>query len=681
MDHSSELWIIAVIALAVLALAAGRSWSSDRDRRDAKPLTLAIVARKGWAGDWDRLQLLVLALRARARLRREIRPRIAFRAAEKPDLVLQRTREATGQLTLTDVGRSAVARPDLLPAIGVVSLAGRAGPSRLAALIVLHRQVRAYPPPPLTALRPLKASLTQCNGDRYLATRLDALETRLAENCQGLRSAVNRLLAMDGETDLDGALLSLNCGSLALDLAEMGERASLSRILALLDREAARPGRDTAGIFAFGLMRGRLLAKEAERAEDASLREAALRTLAEARAQAEPGSPSALEAGLAMIHCLLAETGPSMSPRSAPSEALAIIATIENEAVCKRDTDRVRLALVKARALYLAGVGRGDVGVVEQALAAIAPPIGEANSPALRSELAECRGRIRTELALRRADSLQARLAVADLQVADAMASPARGVRVALALGRVHGWLYETGRGESDYLAAAHAFRRTLSAAAHGALSSAERHRAALAAARLHLTADDTTPRAETIGEAVAAWEAARASLPPGADVLARVELHRIGALALRKLSRLKDGLERTACLDRAVAAIEAALDGLDAATAASALRGGLLRARGEMLAELASLGAGSAALEKSISSYRHALEDAEGIARADALEGLAQVLTDLAAARGEKPPAAAHDALEEAYGLLVANGAPMRADIVLSSSRRLGPRPANDPL
>jgi hypothetical protein len=215
---------------------------------------------------------------------------------------------------------------------------------------------------------------------------------------------------------------------------------------------------------------------------------------------------------------------------------------------------------------------------------------------------------------------------------------------------------------------------------ARGRLSAWDRHFAALGAARLHLCADDRSPRPDCVRAAVAAWEEAQACLAAGGSPLQQVELQRIGAAAMRKLARLKTGVSRVAALERAIRSVEHALRGLNGVETSSGVRVALLRERGEMLAALAGLGAGAAALERSIASFRRALEEAAGIDRADALEGLAQVLTDLAASRGEGPPAAAHDALEEAYGLLVVNGAPQRADTVLTNSRRLGPRPDNDP-
>lgn len=682
MGLSPELWVVAVIALVVLAVFAGRSYAAWRRGLGREPaVTLSLVAPLGWAGDWDRLKLLMLASQARARLRPGMRLRLSLRSASKPNLVLERSSEGMARLILSANGWTSIPRPDLLPAIEGVPLSPRAGASRLAVLLALHRQALGAAPLARRALLSLRDQPGQSDADRYLTARLDALDAAVRQDARRLRSALERLLALDGGSGIDCGVLALNCGSFALDLSRLGDRAGLSRVMALLEREAARPDLDAGRKPVLELLRGRLLGLEAERAEDASLREAALRLLGGARMQAGPGSRPALAAGLAEIDCLLVEAEQSNASRSATSKALALIAALGKETSNARSDDRARLTLAKGRALFLQGVGRGDLGVIEQALAALTPPPAGPLSPELRSELAEWRGRVGTELALRRADPQQARIAIADLENAHAAAAPARRTRLHLAVGHAHGWLYETTRGEGHYQAAARAYKRALSEADPGALPTSERHRGALAASRLHLLADDMAPGPEHAREAVAAWETARASLPAGAGSLALVEMHRIGGLALRKLSRLSEGAERVAALDRAVRSIEAALEGLTATSAASALRVGLLRVRGEMLAELASLGAGPIALEKSISSYRHALADAEGVARADALEGLAQVLTDLAAARGETPPAAAHDALEEAYGLLVANGAPTRADAVLSNSRRLGPRPANDPL
>ena len=61
-------------------------------------------------------------------------------------------------------------------------------------------------------------------------------------------------------------------------------------------------------------------------------------------------------------------------------------------------------------------------------------------------------------------------------------------------------------------------------------------------------------------------------------------------------------------------------------------------------------------------------------------LEGLAQVLVDLAAASGNaRPMQEARHALNEAYDILIAEGAHARARSVLLNARRIRPRPAND--
>ena len=683
MGLSAELYLVALIALVLLAIAAGRPRTAKRAPTTARPLLLGLSGRNNWAGDRDRLELLILAFRARSRFSPGIR--IALRKSREPDLVLTRTIDGRLRLKLTERGLRAVNRPELLPAVDQVLRENGSGYVRLAAMLLLHRQARGGDEPSLSAVRSLKSRIIVPQGDidRYLASRLDALEAAKAADPasgrQALRKAADRLATMRGQPHIDGPRLALNCGSLALDLARSGERAGLTRALDMLDGEAASLATDDVIGPDVELMRGRILAMQAEAFEDASTRQAALGAFNAACARAPQASAVAFEAGLAYVDCLLTSVE-QPGARGAHAEALTLIASLAADAPVSGREARTRLALAKGRALYLAGIARGDAGLVEQSLAALPEHRAGRPSADLEAELAHWRGRARMELALRREDPQQARLAMAEFDAARTNASPCRAARLDLDLARVHGWLYETTRAEPHYLAAARAYRQALSTTAPGILSAAERHRGALGAARLHLAADDTTPRPETTNEAVDAWEAARASLPPGADALAVAELQRVGAMALRKLSRLKEGAARVDVLGRAVAATEAALDRLTEATMTGNLRVGLLRMRGEMLAELATLGAGPAALEKSISSYRHALEEAEGLARAEALEGLAQVLTDLAAAHGKAPPAAAHDALEEAYGLLVANGSPLRADLVLSNSRRLGPRPANDP-
>lgn len=670
MGLGPELFIFAVIALALLAMAAAGRWSRISRTRTDEPIVLALDTPNGWGGDWDRLRLFQLALAARLRLGGAFKLRLSARQRGQADLILRRTVPGRAMLSLAPEATSKVIHPELLPAMTEVPLSPA---QQLAALLVLHAQARGAAPPTSPQMSTLKAAQRSGERERYLCARLDALEALTDDDAGRLREACDELAGMRGEPKLDSAVLALNCGSIALSLAELGDRTALGRIAALLE-DAARPV-EAPWRLELDLMRGRIMSVEAAAAEDDSMRIAALGLIADARARANHGTRIAIEASVAQANCLLAAPLPDYA------QALAVLAAIEADSSIMGE-DKARHDLAKARALFSAGVGRGDTAVIAQALAVLNQTGDRAVSLSseLQSELAEWRGRIRTELAVRHSDPQQARLAIADLDKARSGALARRSSRLDIAIAHAHGLLYETTREEIHYRAASRASQRTLSAAP-GSLSAAERHGATIAAASLHLAADDSSPRREAVLDAYAAWESARASLPPGAPALGIIEMHRLGALALRKLSRLKQGKERVGALERAVGCIDAALEPLTAVSVSSRLRVSLLRMRGETLAELASLGAGQSALERSVTSYQRALEDAQGIARADALEGLAQVLTDLAATRGELPPAAAHDALEEAYGLLVANGAPLRANLVLSSSRRLGPRPANDPL
>ncbi|KAB2847502.1 MAG: hypothetical protein F9K44_13280, partial [Hyphomicrobiaceae bacterium] len=473
------IWIVAVIALALGANALARR--STLRREAAEAIRLRLDAPPAWKGDVDRLVLFACAYRAKARLRPFIRLKLVLKKGSSADLVIERNGRGEIRFLARDDIHLTATRPELLPAADVIGPArpvGGAGmAAALAGCIVLYRQATTGWQPPLALARSLMGRLVGSAAEarpvhRYLAARFKAIDASEKPDARAIRSACETLLGLEGAQELDQAMVAANCAALALEACEISDSGGHSRVLALLDKEIARlEGDGQDGKLAITrMMKGRLLAEEARQAEDASLGEAASVTFAQVRAGCPAATPFAFSAGLGEVECHLMEAERPKTPDIAARRALDLIATLESSAFPPPAELKTRLALASSRALFLQGKARGDRNLIEQSLAVLDVDLPPSTTPRLRSMIAEARGGTRLEIAMRRTDAQQMRLAIADFEAAASHAPPARRRHIALGLARAHAWLYETLGTERHFSAASIAYRRATSSSGPGRL-------------------------------------------------------------------------------------------------------------------------------------------------------------------------------------------------------------------